>query len=558
MGDFIVERRMRGVLVLRLLVAVVAVLTFLRPSAWAATYNVSNVSEFTAALSSAQGGDIIRLAAGTYTQPTGNTTFEVKAGVQLVGAGVGTTVIQSLSGVSQSLIHVGSGAEVRLSNISFQSLGSAGWNQLGGINLGAGANLVVEGCAFSMSADQNGACIYATGASVQVVNTEFSNCKVGMYGGAIYMKGEGNLSVSDSKFFNCSAENGGGAISSENSHLSITNTEFNECKAPGSGDGGGAVRMQSGTMTLTDSYIYDCYANNKGGGICVYAATITVENTRFHSNLVGTDWGGEGGGIYIANNASLTMSKSTIVDNAGNNGGGGIFIAGVNTVNLDFCTVALNTSATWTDGSGVSQQTWSGKANITVSNSIISGNKGAKDLNTSGINILNSLVGSDYWDDDGSKLTTMSNVDFVVDDDGTTNVAFPKTLDNGQINPVADDDGWATIGAGGGGSKRVSVKLKVVGNIMCRNQQATLQVEISGFSGVVEYVLYRYVGNTKEKCASSDRGTFTYTVTDNVATVKFEVVVTGAKSSANATIEALVIPLVNGGKINHTKNVVDS
>jgi hypothetical protein len=148
------------------------------------------------------------------------------------------------------------------------------------------------------------------------------------YGGAIYIAG-GAVNITGSAFGN---PIGGGG-----------NT------AKGQTAYGGAVYVASGTVTISgDTFgnVYDYAANGAeggygnsnlsdgyGGAVYVAGGAVTLTNDSIHGNYVADlgnpdgyafgDYGGYGGGIYIAPAATVYIDLFTLANTSGNTSNGG-------------------------------------------------------------------------------------------------------------------------------------------------------------------------------------------------------------------------------------------
>jgi parallel beta-helix repeat protein len=114
------------------------------------------------------------------------------------------------------------------------------------------------------------------------------------------------------------------------------------------GDGGGILIEKGVTAQLTLVLIQgNNSTTGKGGGIAVESDSATQAST-LNLNQVTVDDNSAldyyGGGIYIANCATVTITKSTISNNYSNSYGGGLYIRSSSIVNMTNDTVAKNSS----------------------------------------------------------------------------------------------------------------------------------------------------------------------------------------------------------------------
>jgi hypothetical protein len=103
------------------------------------------------------------------------------------------------------------------------------------------------------------------------------------------------------------------------------------------GDGGGILVGSNGSLSLVDSTVKDNHARESGGGIhfagSCSGCALTLQRTTVQGNSARL-----GGGIAALDRASIR--DSTVVDNSARAGGGGLFLAGV--ARLEGVTVEAN------------------------------------------------------------------------------------------------------------------------------------------------------------------------------------------------------------------------
>ena len=138
----------------------------------------------------------------------------------------------------------------------------------------------------------------------------------------------------------------------------LTISNGNAVGGPGANSGGGI--LNSGTLTLIDSVVSGNNASAAGGGIS-NAGTVTVNNTTVSGNTAPSG-AGIRSGITLSGTVNLTLNNSIVSGNNGNGLGAGIF-----------------------NGSG----SGSSAANLTINNSTIAGNINA---GSSGGGIYNAAI----------------------------------------------------------------------------------------------------------------------------------------------------------------------
>ena len=140
--------------------------------------------------------------------------------------------------------------------------------------------------------------------SVTIEDSKFENCHANNVGGAIYTKGE--IKVSGSNFTNNNAKVDGGAIYADGK-TTISNCTFKDNEATGEVSGkksyGGAVRS-NGFASIENSTFDDNFAYNLGGAIYVNGG-IDIINSLFSGNKAYVD----GGAVYAEGETYIYNSK---------------------------------------------------------------------------------------------------------------------------------------------------------------------------------------------------------------------------------------------------------
>jgi uncharacterized repeat protein (TIGR01451 family)/CSLREA domain-containing protein len=244
-----------------------------------------------------------------------------------------------------------------------------------------------------------------------------------------------------------------------------------------SGDGGG-ILTTGATLDLTRVAVVGNRADLNGGGIAAppenaTPAVVTVTDSTIANNAVsGGATEGQGGGIYIAGGATLTNTTvaGNSVSNPGANVGGGIAAikgaasAGPSTITLLNTTVAGN-SVTTGSGGGYAGGNPAGTflSTFSATNSIVAGNTAdgaAQDCDMTGLNMS---TASDHdlsgdascgFTDAGSLQNTDPKLGVLADNGGPTDTRAPAG-DSPAVNagtnsgcPAADQRGISRPQAG--------------------------------------------------------------------------------------------------------------
>ena len=254
------------------------------------------------------------------------------------------------------------------------------------------------------------------------------------WGGGIYNRSSGTLTVANTTISANSAWSGGG-ICNHSGTMIVTNSTISGNLASGEPGVGGGIYLYAGAMTVTDSTVLGNSARSSGGGMYSSSGTLTVINSIVSDNSAVGDFGGG-----ICNAGTLTVAGSTIAGNSANYEGGGICNDSA-TATISGSTISGN-SASY--GGGITNQIG---ARLTVSDSIISGNSaysggGIKNYIFSTLTVTNSTIA-------GNSATSYAGG--IYHESGTLTVTGSTIVDNsadsagGGISNCTSDLGTSTI-----------------------------------------------------------------------------------------------------------------
>ena len=305
----------------------------------------STACELQTALSLAEPGDQIWVAAGIYLPTTGldrEASFSLESGVAIYGGfptNGGTWEdrdwVNNLTILSGDL---GIGGDI--ADNSYHVVTGSGVDEtaiLDGFTISSGnANnyLVYDG----------GGGMYNANGSPTLSNLTFSgNYTTGdsAYGGGMYNLENSNPTLTDVTFSENSATHYGGGMFNRYSSPTLTDVTFSDNLAA---HGGGVVNYYS-NPSLTNVTFSENTANQSGGGMFNWTSSLTLTNVTFLGNSAGfegggmfnstssptltnvtfsgnsVDWGGRGGGIYNGE-SSPTLTNVTLSGNLAEEGGG--------------------------------------------------------------------------------------------------------------------------------------------------------------------------------------------------------------------------------------------
>ncbi|WP_436794005.1 right-handed parallel beta-helix repeat-containing protein [Actinospongicola halichondriae] len=217
----------------------------------------------------------------------------------------------------------------------------------------------------------------------------------------------------------------GGAVRSEETDLTITDSRFEDNYANGSG---GAVFIDGADLTVSGSTFYDNAAGQGGGVAVVNDGGTSVTDTMFDDNFAN----GNGGGMYVDESTGATFTNVTFVDNFGGSDGGGLF-TGDNSAEVLITGSEFTDNFAGSDGGGATFEDMG--ADITIENTTVSGNA-APDDQAGGLffyyadedititvrnstitdNVANTGGGINFYSDDGANgVGTLRIIDTTVD-----------------------------------------------------------------------------------------------------------------------------------------------
>ncbi len=287
--------------------------------------------------------DEVTFKAGHRVQIIGNghtINFSVNGTLKVSGAELALSNV-CLDGQSQTRrapgVTVESGGTLKMEeNSCIQNFtNSASNGSGGGVYVGRGSTMTMNGGTIKDCSASDGGGIYAAGAVVLNGGT-ISGCKaVGSYrsGGGIYIDSSGSLTMGGGSIESCTASNWGGGVFAHGT-FELTGGSITHCSALS----GGGVNISSATTTLNGGTIKDCSASYGGG---VYIARISSTLKMINGSIESCTASNWGGGVYINNRMTMTGGSIT---GCTADGGGGIYNYDILT--LTGGTVCNNTAKT--------------------------------------------------------------------------------------------------------------------------------------------------------------------------------------------------------------------
>ena len=309
------------------------------------TCDYANIQD---AVDAAQDGDVIKIAAGQYTDlhirprhdisATGYVTQVVYISKSLtLRGGYTSSFTEAPDPIAQPTIldAGGRGRAVYITGAVSPTLeglqltggdagGLGGGGSPGSVQDGGGglyvitATATLSGCqVFSNTATMGGGLLlYRSGATI-AGSRVFSNTAT-QGGGGVYLFESDALLHGNTITHNIALYSQGGGIYLLRSGATLSD---NMVRANTSRFGGGAY-LQSSAATLTRNDFTDNNAGSSGGGAYLDNSGATLSGNNFVSNDAGT----HGGGLFLTSSSKATVKHNTVLSNTTHNWGGGVHI----------------------------------------------------------------------------------------------------------------------------------------------------------------------------------------------------------------------------------------
>jgi len=206
---------------------------------------------------------------------------------------------------------------------------------------------------------------------------------------------QGGITLSGTQVFSNSAQAGGGLfIEGTGASAVLTGTQVFNNLATGYLWGGGGLYVERGELMLTGVRVYSNWTTNgDGGGVCIIDGQLLIRRTQLVDNSAI-----HGGGIFLGGNAvwgsvSARIENTIIAQNQATGDGGGLAVGNNSTVTMRHNTIAGNLG-----GSGVQVGLHS---QVVLTNTILTGHTvGISVTAGSTATLENTLWGSGAWVND--------------------------------------------------------------------------------------------------------------------------------------------------------------
>ena len=182
------------------------------------------------------------------------------------------------------------------------------------------------------------------------------------YGGAVYIKPGGQLTMTGGNIVGCSATDGGGVcidseLNGEHGQFSMTGGSIIGCVASGGG-GGVCARTEGSVFNMSGTaLIRDCRCGGSGGGVRIYG-TLQMSDSAAIRNCIAESATQEvyGGGVYVNSSSSFEMSGQAKIEDCHaissiTSKGGGVYATNNTSLTLSGSVKIENCHAETTEGS---------------------------------------------------------------------------------------------------------------------------------------------------------------------------------------------------------------
>jgi predicted outer membrane repeat protein len=214
--------------------------------------------------------------------------------------------------------------------------------------------------------------LYASVGTIDLQNTMVRANVAGGAGGGIHASSGSTLSLCDSQVYSNNAGIGGG-VSLEgvlNARIERSKIYSNTASVRG---GGIALNPPGGLLTLVDSNLHDNFAGFGGGAIAA-DSTLILSRTVLNANHAVN----RGGGIYTENGATLSLQESTLSRNTAQFGGAIDYEGDSPSGALTLVNSTLSGNSVTHDGGGI-YAAWS--ARLSLLNATVAGNQAVRPFN---------------------------------------------------------------------------------------------------------------------------------------------------------------------------------
>ncbi|CAB4941667.1 unannotated protein [freshwater metagenome] len=284
---------------------------------------------------------------------------------------------------------------VTLTSVTVTLNRSSGLDAAAVVSSAAGGTLTIIGSTFSANSNDSGAPAVSSAGRLSITATLFQGNQGGVHSSAVattaatspvsivatqfaanhgggsgvaalYINGAAPVSVSQSGFIGNGNDDQGAALLVDG--LDAPALTIDDTYIAGNHGGRGVVAIEApATVSITDSIIsFNGSSTAGGGGILITSATsVTIERTTISGNV-----SGKGAAVFQSSGTPLVIKDSTISGNTALTGGGGLFLTNGGSATITNSTFSGNVDGSW--GGAIT----SFGTSVTITSSTIASNTG--------------------------------------------------------------------------------------------------------------------------------------------------------------------------------------
>lgn len=195
----------------------------------------------------------------------------------------------------------------------------------------------------------NGGALHLTGTGdVVVVSTDVLDNSAASEGGGLWNSAVGEMVVTRSVIDHNSAagndsDQGGGGLFNDGGMLRVMGTFVRNNTATGTSGSGGDILNNLGSLIVSRSVVANNDSQRTGGGIEANVGTTTLSGVRMIANTTGAA-PGNGGGLHLTGAGSVSVDRSSVLNNDAAAEGGGLWNSATGTMTVTNTPITGNTS----------------------------------------------------------------------------------------------------------------------------------------------------------------------------------------------------------------------
>ncbi|PRP66384.1 beta strand repeat-containing protein [Nonlabens agnitus] len=180
----------------------------------------------------------------------------------------------------------------------------------------------------------NGGAIHVTGPGIVEITAGTADSNSAALEGGAFWNNVGTMSISDVDITNntstgAGADDGGAALFNNGGTLNVSDSFIDGNLATGASGSGGALLSTTGAVTITNTTITNNAANRAGGAIELIDGTLDISGSEISNNDVdgtaGTAAPGNGGALHISGSSVVNIDSSIMNSNSAAAEGGALW-----------------------------------------------------------------------------------------------------------------------------------------------------------------------------------------------------------------------------------------